>query len=191
MEVIDIGLNDLEPISLNFNDSSSHSSNSNSHSNFAKSVNFGPGIELLMNDKKKSSSNTQIDLGDLNSLENELNELSGAKPASSNGESKTLSGLASDFFGFGSSSSTSKPVNTFEKNDSNLGSATAESIGNTKTWDGFQKLNEIPLNSESSNKMTDREKRRKKRLMIKKLEEWYDKELNKHSSHFTIDSNYE
>jgi hypothetical protein len=53
MEVIDIGLNDLEPISLNFDDNFNRSS----------SVNFGPGIELLMNDKKKSSSgNINIEL---------------------------------------------------------------------------------------------------------------------------------
>jgi hypothetical protein len=47
MEVIDIGLNDLEPISLNFDDNSNRNSSSSS-------VNFGPGIELLMNDKKKT-----------------------------------------------------------------------------------------------------------------------------------------
>ena len=40
MEIIDIGLDSLEPISINMSDSKS-------------SVNFGSGIELLMNDKKK------------------------------------------------------------------------------------------------------------------------------------------
>jgi hypothetical protein len=44
MEVIDLGLNDLEPISIQFNDNEPSSSSS---------VNFGSGIELLMNDKKK------------------------------------------------------------------------------------------------------------------------------------------
>ena len=43
------------------------------------SVNFGSGIELLMNDKKRESgANTptsDINLGDLQSLEQELNEL--------------------------------------------------------------------------------------------------------------------
>ena len=47
---------------------------SNSISN-KPSVNFGGGIELLMNDKKKSAS-TEIGLGELSDLENELNELS-------------------------------------------------------------------------------------------------------------------
>ena len=49
METIDIGLTDLEPISLNFNDEKTSSK---------PSVNFGPGIEFLMNDKVKSSSST-------------------------------------------------------------------------------------------------------------------------------------
>ena len=190
MEVIDIGLSDLEPVTLNFNDSTLPSS-----SEPPRSVNFGGGIELLMNDKKRNASNSvNIDLGDLDNLENELNQLSGNSSygGSSSGETKTLNGFTSNLFGFGE-----EPKNTFkpsepERNDSNLGSATAESIGTTKTWDGFSKLNEIPLNDgASSAKMTDREKRRKKRMMIKKLEEWYDKGLIKHSSHFNMDSSYE
>jgi hypothetical protein len=179
MEVIDIGLNDLEPISLNFNDGPP-----------GKAVNFGPGIELLMNDKKKVSSGS-VNLGDLNSLENELNELSGAASstpaAKPSGETKTLSGFASNLFGFGGSSDAQS-----ESTDSKLGSATSESIGNTKTWDGFSKLNEVPLHEErSSSKLTDREKLRKKRAMIKKLDEWHDKGLLKNNSHFNMDSNFE
>jgi hypothetical protein len=180
MEVIDIGLNDLEPISLNFNDDT-----------MGKSVNFGPGIELLMNDKKKSTS-ASVDLGDLNSLENELNELSNSASSTTqnkpSGETKTLSGFASNLFGFGGSSDKQT-----ESSDSKLGSATAESAGNTKTWDGFAKLNEVPLHEDraSSAKLTDREKRRKKRAMIKKLDEWHEKGLIKNNSHFNMDSNYE
>ena len=194
MEVIDIGLNDLEPISLNFGDDMS--------SGPKPSVNFGSGIELLMNDKKKTaSSNVNIDLGELDQLENELNELSGISSggskgnsysASSSSETKTLSGFASNLFGFGNSSSQKPNTNNNEKTDSKIGSATAESIGNNKTWDGFTKVNDIPFDkSSSSAKMTDREKRRKKRAMIKKLEEWYEKGLIKNITHFNIDSVYE
>ena len=199
MEIIDIGLSDLEPISMNFGDS-------------RPSVNFGTGIELLMNDKKKSSSsNMSIDLGELDKLENELNELSGASSntsksvsysagnaptSSTSGETKTLSGFASNLFNMGSSFSnsigTTFGANTpHEPNDSKLGEATVESIGNSKTWDGFSKMNEVPLTGSSATKMNDREKRRKKRAMIKKLEEWYEKGLIKHSSHFNMDSVYE
>ena len=48
----------------------------------SKSSNFGSGIELLMNDKMKSGGNNlsgDIDVDDLNSLEDELNELSEPK----------------------------------------------------------------------------------------------------------------
>jgi hypothetical protein len=194
MEIIDLGaLNDLEPLSINLNDSPSTKS----------SVNFGGGIELLMNDRKRSNSsgNINIDLGELDTLENELNVLSGSSQkqshenSGSNGETKTLSGFASNLFGFGSTPEQSKPIqiNTDGEpaNDSKLGSATAESIGNTKTWDGYAKINEIPLNSTAGTKMTDRERRRKKRAMIKKIEEWYEKGHIKHSSHFNMDSQYE
>ena len=46
----------------------------------SKTVNFGGGLELLMNDKLKSGNkgggDGNIDLDDLNELEDELNELS-------------------------------------------------------------------------------------------------------------------
>jgi hypothetical protein len=47
-----------------------------------------------------------------------------------------------------------------------------------------------PKSSSSAN-MTERERRRKKRMMIKKLEDWYEKGTIKNSSRFTMDSNYE
>lgn len=186
MEVIDIGLNDLESVSLNIDDFNTSSSSNN----------FGPGIELLMNDKKRNASNNvNIDLGELDNLENELNELS--KTSSSN-TSKTLgfSGFNSNLFGLGDSNESNNVKSSFdnvEKSDSNLGSATKDTIGSTKTWDGFSKINEIPIESSfsSSSKLNDREKRRKKRMMIKKLEEWYEKGLVKNISHFNSDSAYE
>jgi hypothetical protein len=189
MEVIDLGaLNDLEPISMNISESSSK-----------PSVNFGGGIELLMNDKKRSSSSSMnIDLGELDKLENELNELSGAKPiptTSNTDNTKTLSGFASNLFGFGPTPEPVKSVNIDvenDKNDSKLGEATATSMGNTKTWDGYSKMNEIPLSTGSTGaKMTDRERRRKKRAMIKKIEDWNEKGFSKSGSHFNMDSNYE
>ena len=218
MEIIDIGLSDLEPISMNFGgETTKHSMNfggetTKNSMNFGESnkpsVNFGTGIELLMNDKKKSSSSSMnIDLGELDKLENELNELSGANSntsksvsyssgPSTTSETKTLTGFASNLFNIGSNMSSSIGTtfglnNSPEKNDSKVGEATVESIGNSKTWDGFSKMNEVPLTGSSLPKMNDREKRRKKRAMIKKLEEWYEKGLIKHSSHFNMDSVFE
>ena len=54
------------------------------------SVNFGGGIELLMNDKKKGGS-TELGIGELSELENDLNNLS----------SDSLSFSSSDFSSFG------------------------------------------------------------------------------------------
>ena len=181
-------ISELEPITIDFGGSSS------------RSTNFGSGIELLMNDKmKNSSAATTIDLGELDKLEDELNELSSINmtpaPSSSNDNgTKTLSGFASNLFGFGNSNNNVKINMEDEKTDSKLGHATVESIGNTKTWDGYSKLNEIPTNSsssQSSSNMTDREKRRKKRAMIKALESWYEKGTIKSISHFTMDSSFE
>ena len=150
MEVIDIGLDDID---VDLNKSRSNSLN--------HSVNFGTGIELLMNDKKKSSSNnTKIDLAELDQLENDLNALSGvggsSTPNSTSGfngsgsGTKTINNLGSfggfgNLFNFGSSTSggeEEKKVNvSFENTDSNIGQATAESTQNTsKTWDGFMKM---------------------------------------------------
>ena len=184
MEEINLGLSDLEPISLSFNDDFSSMPPT-------PSVSFGTGIELLMNDKKKSSSsNINIDLGELDRIEDELNELTDKSSGSSSSETKTLSGFASNLFGFGNAKSNSS---SNERSDSKLGSATAESIGGkSSTWDGYSKVNDIPMDkSGGSARMTDREKRRKKRAMIKKLEEWYEKGLIKNITHFNNDSAYE
>lgn len=180
MEVIDLGaLNEINDLPIN--ESSRPSSN------------LGTGIEFLMNENKISSK-VDLNLGELDNLEDELNELSGHKTQSqSAGNTKSISGMASNFFGFNKSEEV--PVhNTYEDtSDSNLGQATRDSIGTAKTWDGFSKMNELPLNDDIriSSTMNEREKRRKKRAMIKKLEDWYEKGLIKHTSHFTLDSDYD
>jgi len=206
MEVIDLGINDLEPVSLNLNEPSSK-----------PSVSFGGGIELLMNDKKKSSSSMNLNLGELDSLENELNELTGNSSNTSN-QGSSFVNFASNMFGINSEPAESAKKISLnideEKNDSNLGNATRESIGNNKTWDGFSKMTDVPLNnissgignffssssssssapapsySSSSSKLSDRERRRKQRMMIKKMEEWYEKGLTKHNSHFNMESDF-
>ena len=195
--------------------------------------NFGTGIELLMNEKKKASSgSTKIDLEELDNLESELNDLSnpsvgggslGGSGSSgiSTGETKQLSGLSgfTNMFNFGGSSSreepsrsapspgpSSGPSMSFFESDSNVGSATKDHMGSgsggggsssssSSTWDGFTKMGaEIPKafgSGGTSASMTEREKRRKKRMMIKKLEEWQSKGTYTSSSHFDMDSNYE
>ena len=188
MEVIDIGLSDLEPVSFNLEENDSSLPNRSEQ----PSVNFGPGVELLMNDKKISAnSSTKVDIEDLNNLENELNDLTkNVETTESTQPSSTLGGI-SNFLNFGKSDEKhNDPIGNLHEPSSNLGSATVESIGNTKTWDGFTKTNEVPISS-SSSRMNEREKRRKKRAMIKKLDEWYEKGLTKHNSNFTMESDYD
>ena len=76
-EIIDLG--NLSELDNSFIGGSKSGGGGRSSS---KSVNFGGGLELLMNDKLKSGNkgsggDGNIDLDDLNELEDELNELSG------------------------------------------------------------------------------------------------------------------
>ena len=191
MEPIDISLSDLEPISINLDfDSKTGDSGNNSSS-------LGPGIELLMNDKKKPSSGPMnIDLGELDKLENELNELSASSSGGDNGSTKSLnlgnigSGFA-NFFGLGSDKEKEKDKSKDKQTESNVGQATVNSMGNNRTWDGFSKMtSEVPMNTVRP-QMDEREKRRKKRAMLKKLDEWYEKGQIKHNSNFTMESTFE
>ena len=202
MEVFNLG-DDLEPITLSLDDTPAPSSGSG--------VSFGPGIELLMNDKKRNSSNNvNVDLEELDNMEKELNELSNTAPSSqptgssapaTSSTTKTLglSGLgsfASNLFGMGGNknASTSGSQSANEPSTSNLGQATKDTAGSTHTWDGFAKYNDIPSTNGKEytpSKLNDREKRRKKRAMIQKLEEWYEKGLIKHNSRFTMESSFE
>jgi hypothetical protein len=184
MEVIDIGLSDLEPVSFNVEEKDVSTPKSG--------VNFGPGIELLMNDKKISStSSTNVDLGDLDRLETELNGLSeNANSAETSDPTVKKVGGFADFFSFGAKSDAPPPSPApVDDSGSKLGSATADDVhSTTKTWDGFGKVNDVPT---AAPRMNEREKRRKKRAMIKKLEEWYDKGHLKHTSHFNMDSDFD
>lgn len=187
-EVIDIGPSNIEPISLDLKKQDD-----------TPSVNFGSGIELLMNDKKKTTNVANLDLGELDNLEDELNELSGNKepepPKEAGGNI-----FSSYFGGSGSTPSIVKEdtrgpteVPLDDLNEANLGEATSGMMGSTKTWDGFMKANEVPANQDyrPSANLSEREKRRKKRLMLKKLEEWKDKGMLKDSGNFSMDSNFD
>jgi len=104
----------------------------------------GGGLELLMNEKVKDSSKN-VELEDINNLENELNNLT--EDTINIGSSKTFD-LKSDLFNT-KSIHTSHNVK-FEENKEdkniNLGKSTASTEAENKTWDGFTKFNNIPLN---------------------------------------------
>ena len=133
-----------------------------------KSSNFGGGLELLMNDKIKESRKptSDIDLDDLNNLENELNDLVDDIPSNSFKP-------RSDMFG-GPSVSFSEPSINLGRDDSNLGQSTYQTENDNKTWDGYGKFNNIPLNPDRAipleSKMSKEETLKTKFMYLRKLE---------------------
>ena len=189
MEVIDLGLDDLDTVKLDLNTEPTTESSSSSS--------LGAGIELLMNEKKKSSNSaTTIDLGEIDKLETELNDLTAPSGGSDSNTKSLDGGLFGSFFG-GSNEikkEGSEPASIHindTPSDSKIGQATSDSMGNTKTWDGFSKVNDFQSSATPKTTLNEREKRRKKRLMIKKIDEWYEKGLIKHNPHFNMESNFE
>ena len=147
-----------------------------------KSSNFGSGIELLMNDKKKSGSgggglSSDIDINDLNNLEDELNDLSSSIPK------RSIKSARSDMFSSGfklkedlleaddidDNISISEPLN--------LGASTKQqTTEENKTWDGYGKFNDIPLNPDSNKaniepKQSKEEVLKEKFIFLQKLED--------------------
>jgi hypothetical protein len=140
---------------------------------------FGSGIELLMNDKvkdKKSSDNSNIHLDDLNNLENELNELVLDDNTNSN-TSSSFSKFIPKSDMFSDKPSVSFKDDTPTQNQNNNTSSTNTSFAseeNNKTWDGYDKFNNIPLNPDkptsSSPQLSKEELLREKFKYLKKLE---------------------
>lgn len=126
---------------------------------------FGDGIELLMNDKKESTSrsNDGIDLGDLEQLEAELNEMSDSNVNKNTIFSEPISiGMNNE----------DKPSVSF--NEPSLGEKTTDGNPNTSTWDGYNKFNDIPISPEknmnSKPTQSKEEMLREKFQMLRKLE---------------------
>lgn len=162
------------------------------------SVNFGGGLELLMNDKHKNNdskknSNNDIDLEDITDLENELNNLT-----TNELKSKTVNTKSGLFNNPQSGGDIKLNIdNTNEDNDDNLGksfnlrdgennSSSRDKEGGggkfsdsifsrTKTWgEGFTQVNNIPIDPDSDiteqNKMSQEEILREKFKVLRKLE---------------------
>jgi len=155
-EIIDISTTDFN-------------TNTNTNTKSFKSTNFGDGIELLMNEKvrdgtKSSNTNDDIHLDDLNNLENELNELSNEGVSF---QAKT------DIFSF----KKEDPPASVHFDDGppiSIGQSTAETAEDSKTWDGFGKFNNIPMNPDQAiptgPSMSKEELLREKFKFLRKLE---------------------
>ena len=160
----------IEISELDFNDNSGGGSDWNN-----KSSNFGGGLEFLMNDKVKESSklSSDIDLDDLNNLENELNNLVDDIPGTNSGGSYKP---ASDMFSAPSSIfNDDKPSVRFsDGGSSGVGRATSDLGSDAKTWDGYGKFNNVPINPDkglpSQPQLTKEEMLREKFKFLRKLE---------------------
>ena len=171
MDAIEINFDNLEPINLSIDEP----------------MNSGSmGMEFLMNNKKPvSKTESKISVNDLNTLNDELNELSGVKTSS--GESKLFGGIT-DLF----SSDKGPSIQIDKNNDSNLGKGTKEeNSGTQKTWDGFMKFGDVPEEKPVQTRLTEREKYRRKKMMINKLNEWKEKGIVSNQLHFSQDAPYE
>ena len=129
-------------------------------------TNFGGGIELLMNDKKTvNTQNSDIDITDLNNLENELNDLANDNTAPS-------ANFETNFFGV-QSNYEDKPSVSFDERPS-VGKSTFESSNDEKTWDGYGKFNNIPINPDihmsHEPKLSKEDLLREKFRFLRKLE---------------------
>lgn len=168
---------DIIDISMDLNDDVNSNKTMHFRSSSQKSANFGSGIELLMNEKKKegNSLSSDIHLDDLNNLEDELNDL--AADIDSSGGNSRFEGR-SDFFGKSSSQdfgSNLKPSVSFSNESDNLGKATADTHTDSKTWDGYGKFNNIPINPDKTPaaaqpQMNKEEALREKFKYLRKLE---------------------
>ena len=165
-------------------------------------VNFGGGIELLMNDKRHNGPKiaNDVDLGDLVDLENELNNLSSdikdIRPTKTISKSNLFNQVLTDSGGGGGGGG--EKVNevkiTIDDKESSsrafptIGSRKFTSVGKStadttdtfddnkdgKTWDGFGKFNNIPINPDKAvsdkPKMSPEELLREKFTVLRKLE---------------------
>lgn len=177
------------------------------------SVNFGGGIELLMNDKRKNDGSknpsTDVKLDDLNDLENELNNLSSDinipkketktsifnKLLGGNGDEKK-SEDTSDKIKLNTSVLNKEPPTILKMDDSksSIGEVTANEAkvdNKNKTWDGFGKFNNIPIDPDKNvsavPKLSPEETLREKFSILRKLEA-LEKKGAKLTKRYTMES---
>jgi hypothetical protein len=170
--------NDIIDISMDFDNFTSFQDNKWNNGK----TNFGGGIELLMNDKKSESHGptSDIDIEDLNNLENELNDLAAETSAPmSNTFESGLFGIKSNFDDKPSVSFNEEPSirilgTDHDDHRPNLGSSTANTSSDAKTWDGYGKFNNVPINPDSrmssEPKLSKDEMLREKFKYLRKLE---------------------
>jgi hypothetical protein len=204
LSTLGLGLGDDDKLNISFNDDANFKDinfgSSGGSSNLP--TGFGPGIELLINDKKRNNgyqpqASSEKDLGDLGAFDQKMNESIGGSwnadggdfgNSGGSGNEKKSSGMFGGLFsGWGGS-------NIKTTDDVKAATDPSSYIKQTpKTWDGFTKTNEIPSSKSfyDTKQLNEREKRVKKRSMIDELERWYEKGYLKENQRFHRDTPYE
>ena len=151
-EIIEIGLNDNKPKNLTVSDNNEKGTIKLSglppaSPSLKKSVNFGPGADLLMNPSRKSNpSSPKSDLG-LSELNNiTLDDIpNGPPPAIKTPTRSSLFAAATNSVNSGSKGIESIKLNVSEvKSDAPKPSILKPTTEKTdKTWDGYGKFNNI------------------------------------------------
>lgn len=166
---------------------------------------FGGGIELLMNNKFKDNDRKNsggggggdIDLSELTALENELNDLSNvSKRSDGDGDNGGSGGSGSGGGGFMSG------IFNLSKSDgdsgggigsSNLGQSTSNTDADNRTWDGYGKFNNIPLdpdaNVDPTPQLSKEDMLKEKFKLLRKLEELEQKGVQL-TKRYSMDSSY-
>ncbi len=176
--------------------------------------NFGGGIELLMNNKFKDSDRKSgggggggggdIDLSELTALENELNDLSNVGPSrNSNHESGSGSGgggggggFLSGIFNLSKSDGESGSGGDGGSGGSgiHLGQSTSNTDAENRTWDGYGKFNNIPMdpdaNADPTPQLSKEEMLKEKFKLLRKLEELEQKGVQL-TKRYSMDSSYQ
>lgn len=186
LDTIDINSAEDTPV-ISLNDEPIVSSESDTK----PSVNFGGGIELLMNDKRKSDPSkkgAEIDIDDLNDLENELNDLTDSVSP----KAPSKSGLFNSMLGSSSGGiklnvdevnppiddDDVKPIELNKSDPIPMAKVTAtqsKEQDKNKTWDGFGKFNKVPMDPDKAvpakPKLTPEELLREKFKVLRNLED--------------------
>ena len=146
------------------------------------SSNFGPGVELLMNGRKKDTEAPEsISLNDIDSLEKELNDLSSGGPSVSfdspkANDVKNIFNMPAPQMG-----ASVKFMDDFKDKDKEKDKEKERSKDpeTTKTWDGFKSLNSVdPDKAPAAPEMTREELLRTKFKLLRKLEDLEAKGVN-------------
>ena len=145
-----------------------------------KSTNFGPGIELLMNEKKNKPINFEKNEGDIMDLEEELNNLTD----NIDNVEYNIPSTKSQSVEFNLSTSQLEPIN--------LGEDLSKNLSDEKTWDGYGKFNDIPMDPDkrvsTQSQLSKEEMLREKFNYLRKLEQ-LEKRGVELTKKYTIDSN--